>query len=1072
MYAYAILNKTRSMTICKQRRRLKEVLPCWMTNINSMFYYYLFLIVLGILFMSTSLFINYFTTPFTGDYSSQQFAFYTNGYDDWWHFIKTGEFVLYDTNTFLGVDNIGSNSFYYLFDPFFLPILLVPRQLVPQGMAVLTIFKMSACGMVFFAYMRYMGASRRAAKITGIAYAFSGWITWYLWFNHFTEIAIVFPLILFGIEKVLKEKKALMLMFSLCLMGFVNFFFLICFSMCGFLYAMFRYFQRIKLNIWKDNLIIILLGFVAFAIGILMPMMVVFPAMMHSLTSPRATNANYLTYLKAAFNEHNFKQIIKILTNWTAITNYDQDKARVLYPFIEFIFPVTSCRGTPLTVYGNETYDNVAGSFYCFIPMLILLYPAFKDSLKNKHFSVLVPLVFFVVSLFTPFFYYLFHGFTVAYSRWTLFVVTSIMTYTGLYLDKLKDETIVPIFEGMASLLLLMIGACIAASFIVNKYPKNFTERVPIWLAGLIEGLYIITLVVVLSIIKTKKKIAFYWVFTGFLVTEIALMGAFVVQGHGVEDYYYTNKGFIKNDALHGLVEKVKKDDDSYYRSYSSLASSTASNDSMRNNYNGMNFFHSIYNYNTADICNWSSITNGVAPGSWSGTYIQKRINLDTLLGVKYYYVEDDYFQYQNRKNGTSEDFRYNVPINYVDVTNQYPNSQFRVYKNMDYIDFALTYDTVYETNGNPSEMEKYDGLYDKGKNVLLNEEKYLSGAIINSYRDESLIPDIIENHPDIVVKNSENGYLTEYYSHISVANYTTQSYPQEAMMVYYDMYKDGKTSLDYNASEYLTLSPDNDNFDKYATAGSESNYRKWVAVIECKNEYFSNYDPSGNIFYITASFSKQHEYDIYFVDTSNQFVTYDNHNDGYYSSSRSGKNQRGFYIAPKYEIGEDGQLSIVENAPKIKKIIIVSRSNFMNEYFQVYVDTATKHNAKMNKLKEYLVTDVKSSTNSWSFKTNFDKERVVVTRLAYEDGFTLKMTDELGNKKNVKVFNGQGGFVSFISGKGQCTYELEFYTPYLKLGSYISSISTFMFFSTMLSYMYIEMRREEKRRTILLEYK
>ena len=1051
------------MPICKQKRRLKEVLPVWMTNIHSMFYYYLFLITLGILFMSTSLFINYFTTPFTGDYSSQQFAFYTNGYDDWWHFIKTGEFVLYDTNTFLGADNIGSNSFYYLFDPFFLPILLVPRQLVPQGMAILTVFKMSACGMIFFAYMRYMGASRRAAKITGIAYAFSGWITWYLWFNHFTEMAIVFPLILFGVEKVLKEKKPLMLMAGLCLMGFVNFFFLVCFSMCAFLYAMFRYFQRLKLNTWKDNLIIISIGFVAFAIGILMPMMVVLPAAMHSLTSPRATNANYLEYLKEAFEEHNFKNIIKLLTNWTAISNNDVDKARVLYPFIEFIFPVTSCRGTPLTVYGNETYDNVAGSFYCFIPMLILLYPAFKNSLKNKRFSVLIPLAFFAFALFTPFFYYMFHGFTVAYSRWTLFVVTSIMTYTGLYLDKLKDETIVPIFEGMASLLLLMIGACIAATFITTKYSENFTERVPIWLAGLLEGVYIIIFVVVLSIIKTKKKIAFYWVFTGFLVTEITLMGGFVVQGHGVEDYYYTNKGFIKNDALHALVKQITKDDNSYYRSYSSLGSSTASNDSMRNNYNGMNFFHSIYNYNTADICNWSSITNGTAPGSWSGNYVQKRINLDTLLGVKYYYVEDDYYLYQGRKDGTSEDFRYNVPLNYVDITDQYPNSQFRVYKNADYIDFALTYDTVYPVNGNPSKTDQYDGLYDFGKSVLLNEEKYLQAAIINEYRDETVIPDILENHPDITVKETPHDYMTTYYSHISTVGYTTQSYSAEAMITYYDMTTNGKNSLECKAEEYLNLSPTNPDYKKYPSADSKETYRKWVAVIECKNECFSNYDPAGNTYYLTASYAKQNEYDIYFVDTNNQFVTFDNHNDGYHTSGRSGKNQRGFYIAPKYEVNSDGEITIVENAPKIKKIIIVSRNSIMANYFQVYVDTATKHNAKMNKLKEHVVTDVKSGTNKWSFKTNFDKEKIVVTRLAYEEGFSLKMTDAYGNKKDVKVFNGQGGFVSFISGTGECAYELQFYTPYLKLGSLISSLSTFVFFSTMIAYMYIDLRRENK---------
>ena len=381
----------------------------------------------------------------------------------------------------------------------------------------------------------------------------------------------------------------------------------------------------------------------------------------------------------------------------------------------------------------------------------------------------------------------------------------------------------------------------------------------------------------------------------------------------------------------------------------------------------------------------------------------------------------------------------------------------------MDYIDFALTYDTVYKTNGNPNKTETYEGLYDFGKNVLLNEEKYLQAAIINEYRDETVIPDILENHPDITVKDIQHEYITAYYSQINMVKYTTQPHTAEAMITYYDMAKDDKNSLSYKAEEYLQLSPDNPNYDKYSSVDSEESYRKWVAVIECKNECFSNYDPSGNIYYISASFAKQNEYDIYFVDTNNKYVTYDNHNDGYHTSGRNGKNQRGFYITPKYEIDNNGELTIVENAPKIKKIIIVSRNSLMSNSFQVNVDTATKHNAKMDKLKQYVVTDVKSGTNKWSFKTNFDKERVVVTRLAYEEGFSLKMTDAFGNRKDVKVFNGQGGFVSFISGTGECTYELEFYTPYLKIGSLISSLSTFVFFSTMIAYMYVDLRRENK---------
>ena len=111
-----------------------------------------------------------------------------------------------------------------------MPILLCPRQLIPQGMAILTIFKNACAGMIFYGYMRYLGASRNSSKVCGIAYGYCGWMAWYLWFNHFTDVTLVFPLILFGVEKVLREKKPWVLMASLALSGFTNFFFMICFA--------------------------------------------------------------------------------------------------------------------------------------------------------------------------------------------------------------------------------------------------------------------------------------------------------------------------------------------------------------------------------------------------------------------------------------------------------------------------------------------------------------------------------------------------------------------------------------------------------------------------------------------------------------------------------------------------------------------------------------------------------------------------------------------------------------------------------------------------------------------------
>ena len=141
-----------------------------------------------------------------------------------------------------------------------------------------------------------------------------------------------------------------------------------------------------------------------------------------------------------------------------------------------------------------------------------------------------------------------------------------------------------------------------------------------------------------------------------------------------------------------------------------------------------------------------------------------------------------------------------------------------------------------------------------------------------------------------------------------------------------------------------------------------------------------------------------------------------------------------------------------------------------MSNSFSMYVEKATQYTENYQRLKQYVVTDVKSSANTYKFKTNFDQERVVVTRLAYEDGFTLKMKDENGKKSDVKVFNGQGGFVSFISGKGACSYELEFYTPYLSIASYISMAGLTIYLSSMIGYLYLDSKKRRRDTFFLLQ--
>ena len=72
------------------------------------------LFVLGLIMFSSRTVTNYFTLPLNGDYVLQQLPFHENGYDNIWHFLTTGEFVMWSYENFIGVNFFAANTFYYL----------------------------------------------------------------------------------------------------------------------------------------------------------------------------------------------------------------------------------------------------------------------------------------------------------------------------------------------------------------------------------------------------------------------------------------------------------------------------------------------------------------------------------------------------------------------------------------------------------------------------------------------------------------------------------------------------------------------------------------------------------------------------------------------------------------------------------------------------------------------------------------------------------------------------------------------------------------------------------------------
>src|SRR5574344_1456909 len=82
---------------------LKKHCP-WLFSIHSLFYLFLFVFVLGLLWMGYSLISNYGTQMYGWDYEIQYVEFQYEYWDIWRYFFKTGHFTLYDTSVFFGSD--------------------------------------------------------------------------------------------------------------------------------------------------------------------------------------------------------------------------------------------------------------------------------------------------------------------------------------------------------------------------------------------------------------------------------------------------------------------------------------------------------------------------------------------------------------------------------------------------------------------------------------------------------------------------------------------------------------------------------------------------------------------------------------------------------------------------------------------------------------------------------------------------------------------------------------------------------------------------------------------------------
>ena len=128
--------------------------------------------------------------------------------------------------------------------------------------------------------------------------------------------------------------------------------------------------------------------------------------------------------------------------------------------------------------------------------------------------------------------------------------------------------------------------------------------------------------------------------------------------------------------------------------------------------------------------------------------------------------------------------------------------------------------------------------------------------------------------------------------------------------------------------------------------------------------------------------------------------------------------------------------------------------SSLSSGMIQLYTEDQEDYISRRNALQSYPVTNVKYEPDKFTFDTNFDSNRFVVSRVAFDKGWSITATNnETGQETAIKVYKGNGGFVSFVAPKGNYSYKMVYQTPYLT-GSYlVSAFSITGFFTSLVGY-------------------
>ncbi|MBQ3705651.1 MAG: YfhO family protein [Clostridia bacterium] len=174
------------------------------------------------------------------DYNYQQIPFAAAAHEGIRN-LFSGEWIW---NLDLGSSLITGFGFYNLGSPFFWITLLFPKASFPYLVGGLYGLKYMTAAVLACAWLKQFVRDRRIAALGGLLYAFSGFQSTNLLFYHFHDIVAFFPLLLCGMDRMMRGGRSRQFTFAVFLNSLVNYTFFVQEAIFLVLYFLFRYFRK------------------------------------------------------------------------------------------------------------------------------------------------------------------------------------------------------------------------------------------------------------------------------------------------------------------------------------------------------------------------------------------------------------------------------------------------------------------------------------------------------------------------------------------------------------------------------------------------------------------------------------------------------------------------------------------------------------------------------------------------------------------------------------------------------------------------------------------------------------